>query len=71
MRAASTTTQSGCVIQYGGGSNTTITGVNAINCGGDSVLVQYAHSGGGPSAGNAVIVVANTTAAFVDFSAEL
>ena len=71
MRAASTTTQSGCVIQYGGGSNTNITGVNAINCGGDSVLVQYAHSGGGPSAGNAVTVIADTTAAFVDFSAEL
>jgi hypothetical protein len=71
MRAASTTTQSGCIIQYGGGSNTNITGVNTINCGGDSVLVQYAHSGGGPSAGNSVTVIANTTAAYVDFSAEL
>jgi len=71
MRAASTTTQSGCVIQYGSGTTTNITGVNSINCGGDSVLVQYSHSGGGPSAGNAVTVIANTTAAFVDFSAEL
>ena len=72
MRAAATTTAGGTVyIQYGGGSNTTVTSVNAINCGGDSALVQYGHSGGGPTGGSAVLVIANTTSSYIDFSAEL
>jgi len=71
MRAASTTTQTGCFVQFGSGSNSAITGLNSISCGGDSVLVQFAFSGGGPSAGAAGIIYAGSTSAYIDFSAEL